>query len=175
MYRPRRNQVAPFCSYHPILARILADRLYDPGVRYRREIEVLADATRAFEYIADFSRAAEWDPGVAEARRLSDGPTELGSRFELIALFRGNRQRFEYVVTALEPGRRIALHGEGAKAVSDDTVAVATRDGHTVVTYEADLRLRGPYRIAEPFLGGMVERMGDHALDGLKAKLDAYS
>ena len=140
-------------------------------MRYRRDVEVSADAGEAFAYIADFSHAAEWDPGIAESRRLDDGPVAVGSRFELIALFRGNRQRFEYVVTELEPGRRISLHGEGDKAVSDDTIAVETRDGRTVVTYEADLRLKGIYRVGEPFIGGMVKRMGDDALDGLLEKL----
>jgi carbon monoxide dehydrogenase subunit G len=142
-------------------------------MRYHREIEVSADSAAAFAYIADFSHAAEWDPGVVESRRLGDGPVEVGSRFELIALFRGNRRRFEYVVTELEPGRRIALHGEGDKAVSDDTVEVSTRGGRTVVAYEADLHLKGIYRAGEPFIGGMVKRMGDDALDGLEKKLDA--
>lgn len=142
-------------------------------MRYRREIEVSTDAAAAFDYLADFSHAAEWDPGVETSRRLTDGPTALGSRFELIALFRGNRQRFEYVVTELDAGRRIALHGEGDKALSDDTVEVATRDGRTVVTYEADLHLKGIYRVGEPFIGGMVKRMGDDALDGLERKLGA--
>lgn len=142
-------------------------------MRYRREIEVSTDAAAAFAYIADFSHAAAWDPGVAESRRLDDGPIAVGSRFELIALFRGNRQRFEYVVTELEPGRRIALHGDGDKASSDDVVEVSTRDARTIVGYEADLHLKGIYRVGELFIGGMVKRMGDDALDGLKQKLDA--
>jgi carbon monoxide dehydrogenase subunit G len=150
----------------------LRDRLYSAGMRYRREIELSTPADETFAYIADFSHAAEWDPGIAESRRLDDGPVAVGSRFELIALFRGNRQRFEYVVTELQPGRRIALHGDGDKALSDDTIEVSTRDGHTVVAYEADLHLKGIYRVGEPFIGGMVKRMGDDALDGLRKKLE---
>ena len=33
------------------------------------------------------------------------------------------------------------------------------------------MRLKGIYRVAEPFLGSTVERMGDAALDGLAARL----
>jgi carbon monoxide dehydrogenase subunit G len=141
-------------------------------MRYRKEIEVTSTAADAFAYIADFARTPEWDPGIAEARRLSDGPTALGSRFEVIALFRGNRQRFEYVVTAFDEGRRIVLRGEGARARSDDEITVETRDGRTCITYEADLRLKGAYRVAEPFLGSTFTRMGDDALAGLKTQLD---
>src|SRR3954463_10198345 len=93
-------------------------------MRYRREIEVDSPAEATFAYLSDFANAAEWDPGIVEARRLTPAPTVVGSRFEVIALFRGRRQRFEYVVTELEEGKRIALHGEGEKAVSDDVITV---------------------------------------------------
>jgi carbon monoxide dehydrogenase subunit G len=140
-------------------------------MRYRREIEVSGEPAAVFAYLADFENAAEWDPGIVEARRLSGGPTRVDSRFEVIALFRGNRQRFEYVVTALD-GRRVALRGEGDRAVSDDEITVtAGLDGRARVAYEADLRLKGVYRIAEPFLGSTFRRMGDDALDGLRAQL----
>jgi carbon monoxide dehydrogenase subunit G len=140
-------------------------------MRYTREIEVVAEPGAVFAYLADFENSAEWDPGVVEARRLTEGPTAVGSRFELIALFRGKRQRFEYVVTEYEEGRKIALRGQGEKARSDDVIAVDGADGHTRIAYEADLRLEGLYRLAEPFLRTTFVRMGDDALDGLAAAL----
>jgi carbon monoxide dehydrogenase subunit G len=140
-------------------------------MRYRREIEVDSPAEATFAYLADFANAAEWDPGIVEARRVTPAPTAVGSRFEVIAVFRERRQRFEYVVTEYEEGRRIALRGEGEKALSDDVITVAPGDRGARVGYEADLRLKGLYRVAEPFLGSAVERMGDAALDGLAARL----
>jgi carbon monoxide dehydrogenase subunit G len=139
-------------------------------VRYLRVIEVAAGPDAVFAYLADFANAAEWDPGIVEARRLTPAPTAVGTRFEVIALFRGKRQRFEYVVTEYEAGRRLALRGEGEKALTDDVITVAGLDGRTRVTYEADLRLKGLLRVAEPFLRSTFERMGDDALDGLAAR-----
>jgi carbon monoxide dehydrogenase subunit G len=145
---------------------------YDGGVRYRREIEVGTGTDATFDYLSDFGNAAEWDPGIVEARRLTPAPTAVGSRFEVIALFRGRRQRFEYVVTRFEQGTQIALRGEGDKAVSDDVITVrADPGGGTRVAYEADLRLKGVYRVAEPLLRSTFERMGDDALDGLAERL----
>ncbi len=144
-------------------------------MRYRREIEVATAADAAFAYLADFANAAEWDPGIVEARRLTPAPTTVGSRFAVIALFRGRRQHFEYVVTEYEEGTRIALRGEGEKAVSDDAIAVTAGEGGARVAYEADLRLKGVYRVAEPFLRSTFERMGDAALDGLAARLAPVS
>jgi len=140
-------------------------------MRYAREIEVPKPVDETFAYLADFTHTAEWDPGIAEARRLTPAPTAGGSRFEVVALFRGKRQRFEYVVTAYEEGRRIALRGEGEKAISDDVIVVSPSNGGTRIGYEADLRLKGVFRVAEPFLRSTVERMGNDALDGLAARL----
>jgi carbon monoxide dehydrogenase subunit G len=140
-------------------------------MRYAREIEVPMPADVTFAYLADFANAAEWDPGIAEARRLTPEPTAEGSRFEIIAVFRGNRQRYEYVVTEFEDGKRIALHGAGEKALSDDLITVSAAGDATRVRYEAEIRLKGVFRIAEPFLRSTFTRMGDDALDGLAARL----
>jgi carbon monoxide dehydrogenase subunit G len=140
-------------------------------VRYEREIEVGPDPASVFAYLADFTNTAGWDPGIASARRLSPEPTATGSRFEVVALFRGREQRFEYTVTELVEGKRIALRGESEKAVSDDVLTVGESGGRTCVRYEADLRLKGFRRVAEPFLRPTFRRMGDGALDGLAAKL----
>src|SRR3954469_18709552 len=99
---------------------------------YRSTITVGSAPRDAFAYVCDFSRVAEWDPGVVESRALGSGAgVRVGSRFELIALFRGKRQRFEYVVTALEEGRRIRLEGDGQKARSTDEIRVEQVDGAT--------------------------------------------
>jgi carbon monoxide dehydrogenase subunit G len=140
-------------------------------MRYAREIEVTTPPGETFAYLADFSHTSEWDPGIAEARRLTPEPTAVGSRFEVIALFRGNRQRFEYVVTEFEEGNRIALRGEGEKAISDDAMTLWASGGGTRIRYEADIRLKGVLRVAEPFLGGTMKKIGDDALDGLSARL----
>jgi len=140
-------------------------------MRFAREIEVPTVPAETFAYLSDFTNTAEWDPGIAEARRLTPEPTAVGSRFEVIAVFRGNRQRFEYVVTELEEGNRIALHGEGEKAMSDDVMTVSASGTGTRIVYEADIRLRGPLRVVEPFMRPMFTRMGNDALDGLAARL----
>ena len=142
-------------------------------MRYRRQIVVDRDPASTFRYLADFENAAEWDPGIVSARRLSTGPTTVGSRFEVTTRFRGNQQVFDYVVTAFEDGRRIALTGDGDKAKSDDVITVEDAGGRSRVTYEADVGLKGVYRLVEPFLRSTFRRMADDALDGLQTKLGA--
>jgi carbon monoxide dehydrogenase subunit G len=142
-------------------------------MHYSRTIEVPRTPAETFAYLADFENAAEWDPGVVEATRAGDGPTAVGSRFELIALFRGKRVPFRYVVTAYEPGARIALRGDGDKAWSNDEIRVGAAGAGASVAYTAELGLKGVYRLAAPLMARLFRRMGDDALDNLVRVLSA--
>ncbi len=42
-----------------------------------------------FDYLANFENTADWDPGVAEAVKLSPGEAELGSTFDLVKKLKG--------------------------------------------------------------------------------------
>jgi carbon monoxide dehydrogenase subunit G len=138
---------------------------------FREVIEVPSPPERAFAYVADFTTAAAWDPGIVSSTR-TGGDGGVGTTYDVQALFRDKTLPFSYVVSELDPGRRIVLHGEGEKATSDDVISFEPAlGGGTRITYEADLRLKGMLRVAEPFLGGTIRTMGEKALAGLREAL----
>jgi hypothetical protein len=66
----------------------------------------------------------------------------------------------------------VTLRGENATVVSLDTMTFSDgTSGGTLVRYDADLRLKGPLRLADPLLLLAFRRTGDRALDGLRAAL----
>jgi carbon monoxide dehydrogenase subunit G len=144
-------------------------------MRLRKEIEVGRPVAEVFGYVAEFSNAAEWDPGIAEATKITDGPVQKGTEFDVVALFRGKRQRFHYVVTDFEQDRRVVLNGDGDRAQSVDAISFEPAGDGSRITYMVDFRLKGIYRPAGPLLMPVLSRMGDHALAGLKAVLDRPS
>jgi carbon monoxide dehydrogenase subunit G len=140
-------------------------------VKVWEAIEVDRPLEEVFAYLADMSNSAQWDPGIAEAVRLGERPVGPGTEFDLVALFRGKRVPMRYRVAAYDEGRRVVFDGEGEKARSLDEITVEpARDG-TRITYVADLRMKGAYRLLEPFLRGTFRRIGEDALAGLKATL----
>ena len=138
----------------------------------RGVIEVAAPPERSWAYVSDFTTAAEWDPGIVSSRRTSGAPAQVGSTYEVVAEFRGKHQTFSYRVTEVVEGRRLVLVGEGAKARSTDTITFEPAGGGTRIAYEADLTLKGLYRVAEPFLGGTFRELARQALAGLESRLD---
>ena len=126
-----------------------------------------------FPYVLDLSTTTEWDPNIAEARKLTPGDVAVGSEFEVVAELRGRRIPFHYRLTELEAGSRFVAVGEGDKARSVDDVRVERVDGGTRVTWGADITLKGVRRIVDPLMWPMYRKMGREAMAGLKTKLEA--
>ena len=129
------------------------------------------DPGTVFSRLADFSSTVQWDPGVVEAERLTDGPVELGARFRVVAAFMGSRSELVYEVTEFDPGKRVVLRGENARVVSVDVITVEPKGDGSTVTYDADLTLKGPMKIADPLLGLAFGRIAEKALAGLTSWL----
>ena len=139
--------------------------------RYVDAIDLPIPIEEAFDYLADFSRTAEWDPGVEEARRLTPGEVRLGSRFRVTVSFLGRRIPLEYRITEFERPSRLVLTGGDSSLRSIDEITFVSRPGGTRVTYEARLELVGIRRIADPILDPLFQRIGRLAVRGLRERL----
>jgi NAD(P)-dependent dehydrogenase (short-subunit alcohol dehydrogenase family) len=140
--------------------------------RYRGTVISTRPARATFEYMADFANAAEWDPGTASAERLDGGPVGLGSAFRLEVRIGSRTTPLDYRVVAYDHPRRVVLLGESDTIRSEDTVTVVpAADGGSVVTYDADLTLKGRFAPANPFLGLFFDRIGDKGVAGLRRTL----
>jgi carbon monoxide dehydrogenase subunit G len=136
-----------------------------------RSIVVPGDIAAAFDYIADFSNAAEWDPGIETARRTSPGPIATGATFELVAEFMGRNVVTNYEVLEHEPPHRVVFRGGTSVFTSTDTI-VLTKTGDDVhIDYGAVFELHGLLRLAEPFLRSTFHKLADKAVAGLEATL----
>jgi len=140
--------------------------------RVQQTIHVKAPIEVAFDYVADFSTTEEWDPGIAEASRLDVGPSREGSRFKVVADFNGRKLPLEYTITAFDRPRRVVLVGEGSTFHGVDEITFESAGSGTMVSYVADLQLKGITRLVEPFMKGRFEELGRKAVAGLQRELD---
>ena len=139
--------------------------------RYRASIDTRWTSEEAFAYLSDFSTSAEWDPGVVEAERVGAGAIGEGTEFRLVAEFLGRRAPITYRVVEYEASRAVTFLGENATVVSCDRITFDPTATGTRVTYDADLRLKGLLRLADPLLALPFNRVGDRALAGLREVL----
>ncbi len=138
--------------------------------RYVETIESPRSASAAFDYLADFSSVAEWDPSAVRAQMLGAEPGE-GTEFRVVVRFAGREIELVYRTTAFERPSRIVLRAESPTVVSEDTITVRPRGDGCAVTYDAVLRPKGLMKLADPLLGLLFKRLGDSAAAGLRREL----
>jgi carbon monoxide dehydrogenase subunit G len=139
--------------------------------RYVATVESPRPPAAVFDYIADFSTNAEWDPGTISAERVGDGPIGVGCKFHLVVSFLGRTSELTYRIVEYERPHVVTFRGENAAVVSLDRITVEPWSGGTRLTYAADLRPKGATRLAHPLLALAFRRVGHNALTRLREAL----
>lgn len=140
--------------------------------KLHERIETTLPIEDAFAFIADFSNASRWDPGVATSEAVQPGPVALGATYRLGVRMRGKVAPMDYRVTTFEPPTRVVLTGEGSGVSAVDEIRFERTPTGTAIDYTADINLGGWMRLIQPFVGGAFEKIAKDALGGMQRALD---
>jgi len=139
--------------------------------QYKGTVHSTRSLEDTFDYLARFSSVAEWDPNVQEAADLDGHPVEVGSRFRVVVSLAGRGKELVYEVVECERPDRVRLVAETSMFSSDDLIEVEETATGVLVTYTADLRLNGLFKLAEPLMRLTFGRVAGKAKDGLQEQL----
>ncbi|GIU92134.1 MAG: polyketide cyclase [Acidimicrobiia bacterium] len=133
---------------------------------------VNAPLEEAFEFTADFSNIADWDPGVTSSKKVTEGPVGLGTEFDLEVRFGLRTIPMRYVITEYQPNSRVVLVGRGELLQAVDEIVFSREDNMTRIDYTADLTFPNSLRFLSPLISLAAAKVGRRALDGLAAALN---
>jgi NAD(P)-dependent dehydrogenase (short-subunit alcohol dehydrogenase family)/carbon monoxide dehydrogenase subunit G len=139
--------------------------------RLQETLEISRPIDEVFQYTANFANIEQWDPGVTESAKLSPGPVGVGTEFRVVVKSGLGTMPMHYVVTTCEPPTRIVLEGRGGAIHAIDDIQFATTTTGTRIAYTADITFSGWMGLVEPFLQGMLDRIGKNAIAGLRVAL----
>jgi hypothetical protein len=139
--------------------------------RYQATVQSPRPPEETFAYLATFSNAAEWDPGVLVGEQLDPGPVGPGTRFRLVVPFLGRRMPLTYQVTSYQPGHAVVLTAASGLLHATDKIAVTGDAGGSAVSYEAEVRLRGLLGVLDPLLRPGFRAVAGRAAAGLAQAL----
>ncbi len=143
-------------------------------VRLQETIEVPRPIEDAFFYTSNFANIAQWDPGVAESSRISQGPIDIDTEFRVLVKFGPRSIPMTYIIRVYEPPHRVVLEGKSDSIYAlDDIRFTAAVNGGARITYTADISFLGLIGYAEPFMRRMLAGVGKNAIRGLQAALSA--
>lgn len=125
----------------------------------------------AFDYLADFSNAPEWDPNTNSSECISGVPGSVGSKYKVLTEFGGREMELTYETVEVDRPRKVVLRSGNSSTDIRDTMTFRPTASGTDVTYDANVAPKGLMKIADPVLTLMFKRVGDRAADGLRKAL----
>lgn len=131
------------------------------GVDVNRTFTVNATPDAVVDYLRDFSRAEQWDPGTVSCTRIDTGPIEVGARWRNVSKFLGRRTELEYELTRNEPERlQFVGHNDAATSTDDITLSAGSAPGTTEIAYHAHVEFHGLAKLGAPVAKVALEKAG---------------
>ena len=144
-----------------------------PGPSWTIHVKVPPD--KAYAYVADISRHAEWSFGPDQMTITPDspGPIKVGSTFKAEGNLMG-RNKSTVTVTALDPPKSIEFESQDGSGINGHQITFTPQDGGTLIK-------RQMFGIKVPFFGpillmlakGAIDKDYNGALANLKTKLES--
>jgi len=135
-------------------------------------ITINRPVTEVFAYVSDLPRGPEWQPGLVEVRRITEGPEGVGTQYNGVRKFMGRKLESVIEYTTYEPNKKLVF-----KSISGNTPIVQsflfepTVEG-TKLTARLELQTSGLMGLAEPLIASSLKRDVDANYDILKKLLE---
>ncbi len=138
-------------------------------------IDIEAEASEVYAYLADFPRHREWSSArMTQLKQLTPGPVKVGSEFEASETVPGKVVTHSRI-TALEPGRGIAWHSRFRNLMAADWEFQLTEEGGVTHLVQRSLWQPGNF-VMEMFHWLLRRRQipveNLHSLERIKAALE---
>ena len=139
---------------------------------FNDDVSSTLEQAELFDYMADFTHAAEWDPGTKSAKRLDDGEIGVGSKFELVVEFAGNESPFTYEITEYERPERLVVESDSVAVHLTDTMTCTAEGSASRLNYDARLDLKGWRKVTTPVMAVLFNRLCQKGRGGLERELN---
>lgn len=143
-------------------------------ISVQSRIQIDRPAAEVFAFVTDQTNAPHWQDGLAEVRRLTDGPIGVGTEHAFVRQFAGRRIESRNRFTRYEPGRFVEFEiPEGWLTGTASYRVEPIPAGGCWLTSRMDFRIHGPLTVLSPLLARVLTRDSRTDEATLKALLES--
>jgi uncharacterized protein YndB with AHSA1/START domain len=132
------------------------------------EVTIDALVEEVFDLVADERTEPRYNPRIASAEKLSDGPVGEGTRFTAQPKGMGARGQMSIEISQYDRPRRLHNIVRSSYMHVDGTLTFTPVDGRTLLRWDWNMRLVGPMRVLSPGLALLGPRWERRNWVGLK-------
>jgi uncharacterized protein YndB with AHSA1/START domain len=141
-------------------------------IREQGSVIIRRPVEEVFAWVTDLTHSAEWQAGLLEVRKLTDGPVGVGTRYTFVRQFMGRKVEAANEFVVYEPDQKVQFRiASGPMPGQGTYLFEATPDG-TKVTSIVELEPGGLSRLAAPLIAASLRREITAGLPVLKAMLE---
>ncbi len=137
------------------------------SVIIRRPIE------EVFAYVSDLRHSVEWQSGVVEVRKTTEGPLGVGTQFIFVRKFLGRRMEGSSEFVAYEPNTKVTFRAISGPATGESSHLFEPTPEGTKVTSKVEMQMGGFFGgLAEPLIAASLRREMEAGAGELKDLLE---
>lgn len=143
-------------------------------IKEERSVTIHLPIEEVFAYVSDLRHSAEWQAGLLEVRKTTEGPLGVGTRFTFVRKILGRTLAASNELIAFEPSRIVTFRIYGPMPGEASYLFESTPAG-TKVTSTVEMQPRAFTRLAEPLIAASLRRQMDADLPVLQDLLEGSS
>ena len=141
-------------------------------INIEHEVVVDRPPSEVFAYVIDADKLPEWQEGVIEARKETEGPVGPGTRFIEVRKFLGRRMDSTVEVTEFQPDKTFTLKMTSGPVPFTVAQHFEPAGAGTRIRVTGEGEPGGFFKVAEPLVGRQVKRLLEHSYATLKDLLE---
>lgn len=143
--------------------------------RVRGSIGIRRSVEDVFDFVADQRNEPRYNPRMTESVELTEGPIGVGTRFRATINSRGAPMQVTILCTGFNRPNMVASRSTMSGAVVEGEVRFRPAPGGTSFSWDWDVAVSGPARLAGPLTGWIGRRRERAIWTGLKVLLEGTS
>jgi uncharacterized protein YndB with AHSA1/START domain len=121
-------------------------------------LEISRPVANVFGFVADQTNAPQWQGGLSEVRRLTEGPLGIGTEHEFVRRFAGREVATRNRFVSFEEGRYVEFEIPAGWLTGKASYLTEPSPNGTVLTSRMQFRAHGPAALLEPVLARLLAR-----------------
>jgi uncharacterized protein YndB with AHSA1/START domain len=120
-------------------------------------ITINRPVAEVFAYVSDLPTGPEWQPGLVEVRRITEGPEGVGTQYTGVRKFMGRRMESVIEYTTYELNKKLVFKSiSGNSPLVQSFLFEPTAEG-TKLTARLEIQTSGLMGLAEPLIASSLK------------------
>lgn len=142
-------------------------------IKSEKSIIIHRAVEEVFAFAGDLQNGPQWQNGLLETRRTTEGAPDIGARFTGVRKFMGRKLEAIIELVAYEPNKKIVFRSSsGPMPFVESYLFESTAEG-TRFTSVLEGQTGGLMGLADSLIAGSIERETEANLGDLKAILES--